>query len=103
MTTTSIVRRVRFDVLKKHPVLCFSAHLLKCARCRRYVHILLDNREIDRETVTTRWHSYHIPLPKQDMGRLAGDEVKLELLKTPGAASAAHAWEVKEVYFAAAR
>lgn len=103
MTTTSIVRRVRFDMLRKHPVLCFSAHLLKCAHCRRYVHILLDNREIDRETVTARWHSYHIPLPKQGMGRLAGDEVKLELLKTPGTVSAAHAWEVKEVYFAAAR
>lgn len=99
----SLIRRIRSDVLEKHPVLCFSARLTKIAYHRTVSRILLDNREVDREIITTKWCTYRVPLPSKNMGRLAGDEVKLELMKPLGRVTAEPAWEVRGVYFAASR
>jgi len=107
ITSTSIIRRIRTDVLKKHPVLCFSAHLLRCGSCQRSAQILLNGKKIDSQPITPRWRPYRVPLPPVAMGRLVGDEVTLELMKATDTTltdrSSGPEWEVKGINFVSAQ
>jgi len=96
-TSHHIIRRVRTDVLKMHPLLCFKAHSTLPAT----VSIVLDNKIVrDKIPLTKDWKEYSVALPKSDMGNIKGEEIDLNLTSHP----ASHqSWEVKDIDFLASR
>ena len=99
ITASPILRQVRTDVLKKYPIVCFSAHL-STGNQPLIAHILLNNHEVDREAITSDWHTYQILLPQKDMGRLTGEEITLKIAH---ADTTQPTWEIKGIHFAAIR
>lgn len=97
ITTSPVIRYVRTDVLKKHPVIYFSAHLLTKNK-HVIAQILLNNHEVDQEAITSDWHTFRILLPEKYMGRLTGEEIALKL---PQSNATQAAWEIKGIHFAA--
>jgi len=98
-TNSPVIRHVRTDILKKYPIFYFSARLSTINQAVT-AHILLNSQEIDSEAITSHWHTYHVLLPKKDMGRLTGEEIVLQVADTD-----AHppTWEIKGVHFAATK
>jgi hypothetical protein len=102
ITNSPVIRRIRTDVLKKHPLLCFSARLSKNNQ-QLFARILLNNQKIDKETISSQWHTYQILLPQKNMGNLTGEAVKLELLNPAGKITTDLTWEIKGIHFAATK
>ena len=71
------------------------------------LRILLNGREVSRQTIMPEWRPYRVPLPLAAMGRLAGDEVSLELMTVLPASlsgrSSKPEWEVEGINFVSAR
>ncbi len=99
-----ITRRVRTDVLRKHPVFCF--------RCRLnagfdsagpfYFRVSLNGQEVRRAKVSPSWQRRRIPLPEGKMGRIQGEEIRLELIDTSGrvvSAAMRYPWQVRGISF----
>ena len=98
ITTSPVIRHVRTDVLKKHPVIYFSAHLLTKDQ-NIIAQVLLNNHEVDQEAITSHWRTFRIFLPQKYMGRLTGEEIALKLAQSNATQAA---WEIRGIHFAAA-
>jgi hypothetical protein len=90
-----IVRRVRTDILKAHPLLCFKAH----STIPTTVSILL-NKKIVKEKISLskNWKEYRVKLPKTDMGEIKGEEIAIDLKPS---LPQSHSWEIKDIDFLA--
>ncbi|NPA75993.1 MAG: hypothetical protein GXO25_07950, partial [Euryarchaeota archaeon] len=101
-TRFPVIRRVRTDLLKSHPILFFSARLsTKMHSSGVPIGIFLNGTEIDEEKITPQWHDYQISLPSRFMGYLSGEEIELKLLPESNAPArrAKNICEVKGMHF----
>jgi len=91
-----IIRRVRTDILRKHPVLSFSARSTGSSPVDA---IVLLNHLAAKEKihVSTAWSKYTVSLPVSDTGEITGNEI--DIVVSPSSASGS--WEVKDIGFKA--
>ncbi len=97
ITASPVLRHVRTDILKKHPVVYFSARL---PAINQHISalILLNDHEVDRVPITSEWHTYRVLLPQKYMGRLTGDEITWTTVHSD---TAQPIWKIKGIHFAA--
>ena len=105
-TSNRLVRWVRTDVLKKNSMLQLSARLSGEAADRKKAsfHVLLNGQEVARGVLGHSWQEYHVTLPEEQMGKLSGDRVVLELAAEKQSAMKGRQqvrWNVRDVTFAA--
>lgn len=99
---SKIIRRVRPDVLRENPILDFHARYRgkKDITMPTTFRVLLNDTEIHRQTLTSGWKRYTIPLPTNFPPRMTGDIVTLELdLSEVSSATKRPSWEVKNIHF----
>ena len=97
--SNQIIRRVRTDILKAHPLLSFKAHRTMSNGDQSPVtaSVLLNHKIIkEKIPLSETWEEYTVPLPSNGMGNIKGEEIDIEVASlTP---SLAH-WEVKDIEF----
>lgn len=91
-----IVRRIRSDVLRDHPLLHFEARAPRGGKETGF-RLAVNGREVTRGKVGAGWRSYSIEIPPDHPARLAGDEVVL----TRVADRDTPPWEVRDIRFTA--
>ena len=77
-----IIRRVRTDVLKAHPLLSFKAHrFITGGDPTPVTASVLLNQKIIKEKITLSetWEEFTVPLPPNGMGNIKGDEIDIEV------------------------
>ncbi len=80
-TSNRLVRLVRTDVLKKNPIMMFSARLSGegAGSQTASFRVSLNGQEAERGVLDHAWRKYRITLPEEQMGNLSGDRVVLAL------------------------
>ena len=90
-----IVRLIRTDMLKTHPLLTFSAH--GTASVPVSVSVSLNNRTVSENIpLSESWQKYHVALPPTAMGNIKGEEIAIDIVSS---VSSPHHGEVKEIDF----
>jgi hypothetical protein len=98
-TANQIIRRVRTDVLKAHPLLCFKAH--STVGISATISVMLNHKTIGENIpLSESWKEYVVSLPTTAMGNIKGEEVDIYLSSF---AHAPHQWEVKDIDFRASK
>ncbi len=102
-----ITRRVRTDVLRRHPVFCFRCRLNADFEHPRplFFRVSLNDHEVRRGRLTASWQRRRIILPEEEMGRVQGEEIRLELIDAAGSPVSAvqrHPWQVRDISFVSA-
>ncbi len=101
ITTTSnrITRRVRTDILKAHPLLCFRAHTTEGIPAT--ITVTLNHKAIGSHiSLSEAWKDYTITLPRSAMGNIKGEEIGINLVTSM---HSPRQWEVKDIDFRASR
>jgi hypothetical protein len=97
--SNQIIRRVRTDLLKAHPVLSFKAHrTMSEGDSTSVTASVLLNHTIIKEKIPLSeiWEEYAVPLPSNGMGNIKGEEIEIEMASlTPNLTH----WEVKDIEF----
>ncbi len=103
LSGSRITKIIRSDVLRERPLLRFSARLAPGKPHSSGVfRVLVNGRETARGRVSDRWRSFHFMLPPEDMGKLAGDRVTLQIVALQGRAvptAASGLWQVRDLSF----
>jgi len=89
-----IIRRVRTDLLRSHPVLAFMARCVPAEREPR-LKIFLNGLPVTETPLTEKWKKYEILLPSDSMGSIQGEEIEIRLQGRP---SSGH---IREITFKA--
>ena len=80
--SNQIIRRVRTDILKAHPLLSFKAHRSNSEGDQSPItaSVLLNHKIIkEKIPISEAWEEYTIPLPPNGMGNIKGEEIDIEL------------------------
>jgi hypothetical protein len=95
-TSGHIVKRVRTDVLRKHPVLFFRA---RSSGSSPVDATILLNHLVAKEKIriSGAWKEYTVRLPASDTAVLTGNEIDINMASSSDAGS----WEVKDIEFKA--
>ena len=99
---TRIIRYIRADVLKKKPLVTFSAHSTQSSAAAKRFRVLLNGQLVGQDSLSINWKKYTFMLPKKYMGQLDGDQVVLELPNnklTPRIVPINPKWEVRGITF----
>jgi len=92
-----IVRRVRTDILKAHPILSFAARRTEAATIT--VSVSLNGRPVKENIrLSNTWQKYTIALPEMAMGNLKGEEIHIDV-----DSASSKGWEIGEVGFEIAK
>lgn len=93
-TAHHIIRRVRTDMLKEHPLLSFTARSTGAGPVNASISV---NGVVVKERIDIAgvWKEYTALLPAAAMGRIKGDEVGIDVAPDPPSAD----WQVKNIEF----
>jgi hypothetical protein len=97
--SNQIIRRVRTDIRKAHPLLSFKAHRsISTGDQSPIIASVLLNHKIIKEKIpiSEELEEYTIPLLPNGMGNIKGEEIEIELASL---ASSPAQWEVKDIEF----
>ena len=105
-TPPRIVRRLRTDVLRRHPRLQFEARALQVPDgARAKLRIQVNGHDVRTLTVVHEWQAFDVPIPRDATGNIYGEEVALWLEfvfeDRTEPAGAAGAWQVRKLDFVA--
>jgi hypothetical protein len=97
--SSPVIRRVRTDILKAHPLLSFKAHrsVTDGDPSPVVVSVLLNNKIIkEKISLAEAWEEFTVPLPPGGMGNIKGDEIDIEVASLGPSLSR---WEIKDIEF----
>lgn len=96
--TNHIVRRVRTDLLKSHPLLSFKARSTDAAPSS--ISVSLNHQTVEQNIqIHQTWQNYTIALPMPAMGNIMGEEIEIDVVSASPASP--HQWEIDEIDFKA--
>jgi len=73
-----IIRRVRTDILRSHPILAITARCTPATGEQR-LEIFLNRLPVSEVFLTEEWKKYEVLLPSNGMGSVQGEEVDIRL------------------------
>jgi hypothetical protein len=105
-TPPRIVRRLRTDVLRRHPRLQFEARAIEVPDgARAQARVQVNDHDIKTLALDDQWQAFDVPIPRDATGNIYGEEVALWLefvfADRTEHAGAAGVWQVRELDFVA--
>jgi len=79
-TPARIVRRLRTDVLRRHPCLRFEAHALDIPDgAAAQLRVQVNDHEVETLPITDEFEAFEVRIPRSSTGNIYGEEVTLSL------------------------
>lgn len=105
-TPPRIVRRLRTDVLRRHPRLQFEARAIDVPDgARAQARVQVNGHDIKTLAIDYQWQAFDVPVPRHATGNIYGEEVALSLEfvfeDRTEPAGAAGVWQVRDLDFVA--